>query len=175
MNLDGGTPAVIARIPVKGQPNKMTLNAAQTRLYVAEDESDTVDVIDTNPNDSSQVEHRPRNHPGHRSPVTRVYHRSRAGANYTGANTNSVTLTPDGTQLYVTNGNLNSIAVVALTGTDQNDQVVGLIPTGWYPNSVSFSPDGKWAYVVNGKSPTGAESQLVLWRRPGGVPKLRRP
>jgi DNA-binding beta-propeller fold protein YncE len=36
---------------VKGQPNKMTLNAAQTRLYVAEDESDTVDVIDTNPND----------------------------------------------------------------------------------------------------------------------------
>ena len=38
---------------MKGQPNKMTLNAAQTRLYVAEDESDTVDVIDTNPNDSS--------------------------------------------------------------------------------------------------------------------------
>ena len=25
VNLDGGTPAVIARIPVKGQPNKMTL------------------------------------------------------------------------------------------------------------------------------------------------------
>ena len=45
--------------------------------------------------------------------------------------------------------------VVALTGTDKNDKVVGLIPTGWYPNSVSFSHDGKWAYVVNGKSPTG--------------------
>ena len=68
-----------------------------------------------------------------------------------------MTLTPDGTQLWVTNGNLNSVAVVTLTGTDQNDQVVGLIPTGWYPNSVSFSPDGKWAYVVNGKSPTGAD------------------
>ena len=73
----------------------------------------------------------------------------------------------------MTNGNLNSVAVVALTGTDKNDQVVGLIPTGWYPNSVSFSPDGKWAYVVNGKSPTGAESQLVLWRRSGGLPQLR--
>ncbi len=36
VNLDGGTPAVIARIAVKGQPNKMTLNAAQTRLYVAD-------------------------------------------------------------------------------------------------------------------------------------------
>ena len=40
-------PAVVARIPVKGQPNKMTLNKAQSLLYVAEDQSDTVDVIDT--------------------------------------------------------------------------------------------------------------------------------
>jgi hypothetical protein len=38
-------PAVKARIPVKGQPNKMTLNQAQTLLYVAEDQSDAVDVI----------------------------------------------------------------------------------------------------------------------------------
>ncbi len=43
----GGAPAVTARIPVKGQPNKMTLNAAQSLLYVVEDQSDTVDVIDT--------------------------------------------------------------------------------------------------------------------------------
>ena len=42
-----GRPAVTARIPVKGQPNKMTLNAAQSLLYVVEDQSDTVDVIDT--------------------------------------------------------------------------------------------------------------------------------
>ena len=88
----------------------------------------------------------------------------------TGANTNSVTLTPDGTQLWVTNGNLNSVAVVALTGTDQNDQVVGLIPTGWYPNSVSFSPDGKWAYVVNGKSPTGANPDWCYGAGPATYP-----
>ena len=42
-------PSVTARIPVKGQPNKMTLNTAHTLLYVAEDESDTVDVINLNP------------------------------------------------------------------------------------------------------------------------------
>ena len=36
----GGSAAVTARIPVKGQPNKMTLNAAQTLLYVAEDQSE---------------------------------------------------------------------------------------------------------------------------------------
>ena len=155
VNLDGGTPAVIDRIPVKGQPNKMTLNTAQTRLYVAEDESDTVNVIDTSLSDGAKwntvVETIPVIAPP--SVVAAV---PALQQQLTGANTNSVTLTPDGTELWVTNGNLNSIAVVPLTGTDQNDQVVGLIPTGWYPNSVSFSRDGKWAYVVNGKSPTGA-------------------
>src|ERR1035437_4500820 len=155
VNLDGGTPAVIARIPVKGQPDKMTLNTAQTRLYVAEDESDTVDVIDTNPGDKTKWNTVLETIPVI-APPSVASSVPALQQNLTGANTNSVTLTPDGTQLWVTNGNLNSIAVVALTGTDQNDQVVGLIPTGWYPNSVSFSNDGKWVYVVNGKSPTGA-------------------
>jgi DNA-binding beta-propeller fold protein YncE len=45
------TPAVSARIPVKGQPNKMAITRRGTLLYVAEDESDTVDVIDINPQD----------------------------------------------------------------------------------------------------------------------------
>jgi len=46
----GTKPAVLARIPVKGQPNKMTLNKAQSFLYVADDQADTVDVIDTSKN-----------------------------------------------------------------------------------------------------------------------------
>ena len=76
-----------------------------------------------------------------------------------------MTLSPDETQLYVTNGNLNCVAVIALGGTNSNDQVVGLIPTGWYPNSVSFNwypisaafsaNDSVNMYVINGKSPTG--------------------
>ena len=123
----------------------MTLNAAQSLLYVVEDQSDTVDVIDTANN--AVLETIPVIAPPAVVPT--------ALAQFTGANPNSVTLTPDETQLYVTNGNLNSIAVVALGGSNNGDQVVGLIPTGWYPNSVSFSSDGKWVYVVNGKSPTG--------------------
>ena len=89
---------------------------------------------------------------------------------YTGANTNSVTLSPDGKYLYVTNGNLNNIAVVALTGTNHGDQVAGLIPTGWYPNSVSLSNDGTWAYVVNMKSPTGANPNWCYNYGPSGYP-----
>ena len=138
-------PKVTARIPVKGQPGKMTLNAAQSLLYVVEDQSDTIDVIDTAKN--AILETIPVIAPAAVVPT--------ALAQYRGANPTSVTLSPDETQLYVTNGNLNSVAVVALSGSNRGDQVVGLIPSGWYPNSVSFSSDGKWVYVVNGKSPTG--------------------
>jgi YVTN family beta-propeller protein len=140
----GGTPEVINRIQVKGQPNKMTLNAAQTLLYVVEDQSDTIDVIDTATNRILET-----------IPVLGSVVPS-ALSQYSGANPNSVTLSPDEKQLYVTNGNLNCLAVVALGGSSSKDQVVGLIPTGWYPNSVSFSGDGNTVYVVNAKSPTGA-------------------
>jgi len=140
-----GRPSVKARIHVKGQPNKMTLNAAQTLLYVAEDQSDTVEVIETATN--TVVETIPVIAPPSLLPAKL--------ASYTGANPNSVALSPDEKQLYVTDGNLNAIAVVSLGGTNRGDHVIGLIPTGWYPNSVSFSGDGNMVYVVNAKSPTG--------------------
>ncbi len=141
----GTKPAVTARIPVKGQPNKMTLNAAQSLLYVVEDQSDTVDVIDTTKNRILET-------------IPIIAYEDVLPAKlvqYKGANPNSVALAPDEKALYVTLGNLNSIAVVALDGANRGDRVVGLIPTGWYPNSVSLSGDGKWVYAVNGKSPTG--------------------
>ncbi|HEX4004881.1 MAG TPA: putative Ig domain-containing protein [Acidobacteriaceae bacterium] len=166
-------PVVAARIPVKGQPNKMTLNQAQTLLYVAEDESDTVDVIDLNPADAGT--------PGQNRPATvntvietipviapAAALQAFNLAQYTGANTNSVTLSPDEKYLYVTNGNLNNIAVVLLTGTNSGDQTIGLIPAGWYPNSLSFSQDGTWAYVVNSKSPTGPNPDWCYNYGPAG-------
>jgi len=153
----GATPAVTARVKVKGQPNKMTLNGAQTFLYVAEDQSDTVDVIDTAAN--SIVETIPV--VAQLLPASLV-----ATKNYTysGANPNSVTLSPDETQLYVTDGNLNCLSVIALSPGHTGDQVIGLIPTGWYPNSVNVVPAANgspaYAYVATQKSPTGANP---LW------------
>jgi DNA-binding beta-propeller fold protein YncE len=168
-------PVVSARISVKGQPNKMALNIAQTLLYVAEDESDTVDVIDLNPQDKGSPS---QNQPATVNTVVETIPVIAPAADlasfsltqFTGANTNSVTLSPDGKYLYVTNGNLNNIAVVALTGTNHGDQVIGLIPTGWYPNSISLSNDGSWAYVVNMKSPTGANLNWCYNYGPSGYP-----
>lgn len=169
------SPSVTARIPVKGQPNKMVLNKAGTLLYVAEDESDTVDVIDLDPNNIGSPS---QNQPASVNTVIEtipVIARPTDMAvfsltPFTGANTNSLTLSPDEQTLYVTNGNLNNVAVVNLNGTNRGDKVVGLIPTGWYPNSVSISSDGTWAYVVNMKSPTGANPHECYAYGPTGYP-----
>jgi hypothetical protein len=155
----GSTLKVTGRIPVVGEPLKMTMNKAQTRLYVAEDMTDSVDVIDISKGSAT-------NGAGAILETIHVLAPASVLSAYPlvnahkGANTNSVTLSPGESQLYVTNGNLNAVAVVQLTGADKGDQAIGLIPTGWYPNSVSFgptvnSPNGNWVYVVNGKSPTG--------------------
>src|ERR1039458_2933480 len=135
-------------MPTEGMPS--------TRR-VADDQADTVDVIDTTKN--AVLESIPV--------IAPMLPSALASSHYKGANPNSVILSPDETQLYVTNGNLNCVAVIALSGTNSNDQVVGLIPTGWYPNSVSLnwypnpaqpyaSTDSVNMYVINGKGPTGA-------------------
>ena len=140
-----GAPAVTARIKLKGQPNKMTLSNDGTRLYVAEDETDSVAVINTASNQVLDD-----------IAVTAPYGLlPSAREALKGNNTNSVTLSPDQSTLYVTNGNTNNVAVVRLSTAAGQSRVEGLIPTGWYPNSVSFSGDGKYVYIVNGKSPTG--------------------
>jgi hypothetical protein len=141
--------SVTARIHVKGQPNKMTLDAAQAFLYVAEDQSDTVDVIDTGSNTIRET-----------IPVVAPL-LPNSLQQYKGANPNSVALSPDGTQLFVTDGNLNCVSVIALGGTQTGDHVVGLIPTGWYPNSVSIvgASATPYMYVANEKSPTGANPE----------------
>lgn len=132
----------ITRIPVGNQPNKILLSADESLLFVANGNSDTVSVIDTN---SDRVIH--------------TISLSRPNERYKGANPNSLALSPDGKTLYVTLGVENAVAVVDLgdrTGKYAiSSRVLGRIPTGWYPNSVSVSQDGKTLYVVNAKDNAG--------------------
>jgi YVTN family beta-propeller protein len=138
-----GAPKVVARIQVQGNPNKMLLNRAETRLLVASDNADLVYVIDTKSNriiDAIKTTAPRGLIPGHRLPV--------------GSSPNSLALSPDERTLYVTNAGSNSVAVIGLDD-ECHGQVDGLIPTGWYPSSVSVSRDGKMLYIVNAKSGTG--------------------
>lgn len=131
---------VTTRIAVKGQPNRMILNRAQTLLYAAVDNADAVQVIDLGTKrlvETISVVAPASVLPGSNLPK--------------GANPNSLALSPDERTLYVADGGTNAIAVVDLASSG----VRGLIPTGWYPNSISVTPDGKYFYVANSKSMPG--------------------
>ena len=133
------TPTLIKRIKVAGAPNKMVLNRAGTRLYVAADNSDTVDVIDTSTNIVLNVIRTA-------GPLLPFL-----GKNYRGSNPNNLVLSPDEQTLYVTEGGINALAIISL----KLNLVLALVPTGHYPNAVAVSADGRHLFVANGKSPTG--------------------
>ena len=137
-------PRVVSRIPLHGQPNKMAFNRAQTRLYVAEDNSDTLAVVDAASNKVLAEL-------GVTAPRTML---AKLGG-FKGSNPNSVTLAPDEKTAYVTLGGVNAVAVVRLTASGLPSEVAGLIPTAWYPNAVSLNRAGTMLYIANGKSATG--------------------
>jgi len=142
LHLSAGALTLTSRIPVKGNPNKMILNRTQSKLYVAVDNADALEIIDTVANVvvGKVNTSAPKGLFGGESTVPK------------GSNPNSVALSPDERIAYVTNGGTNDVAVIRL---GDEPSVAGLIPTGWQPNSVSVSPDGTTLYVVNGKSNTG--------------------
>jgi DNA-binding beta-propeller fold protein YncE len=135
-------PAVVARIPVKGNPNRMVLNRTGSRLYVASDNADVVSVIDTAKDRVSSVTRTI-------APPALIV----PGAYFHGVAPNSLALSPDERRLYVTNGGENAVAILTLRGSAAD--VAGLIPSGYWPNSVSVSADGRMLYIVNGKSIPG--------------------
>ncbi|CAB3797053.1 hypothetical protein LMG28614_04489 [Paraburkholderia ultramafica] len=137
---------LIKRIKLDGNALGMTLDATQSRLYVAQDNADQVAVIDTASNlVSAKIDAR--------APADLL-----RGAKYTGAATFAVTLARDGRTLYAVNSGANSVAVIPLTGRNANT-VTGLIPTAYEPHDITFSADGNWLYIVNGKSITGANPE----------------
>jgi DNA-binding beta-propeller fold protein YncE len=138
------TPRVAARIALHGQPNKMAFNHAQTRLYVAEDNSDTLAVVD-------EASNKVLGELGVTAPRAIL---AKLGG-FKGSNPNSVTLAPDEKIAYVTLGGANAVAVVRLSAEGIPSEVEGLIPTAWYPNAVSLNRAGTILFVANGKSVTG--------------------
>jgi YVTN family beta-propeller protein len=141
VDLSGVTPGVAGRIPVRGNPNRMILDRARKRLFVASDAEDVVSVIDTATSQVAGV----------------IPTLAPAGAalrpNYRGASPNALSLSPDEKTLYVSNRGTNAVAVVALNGF--SGSVVGLVPTGWYPQDVVVSTDGERLFVIDAKSNAG--------------------
>jgi len=152
------------RLRMRGQPVAL-LAGPHGRLFVAQDNTDGVAVIDTA---SGKVIERI---------ATAAPPALLGKAKLGGAGSNALALSADGRTLLVSNGGENAVAVVALDavasglapagrdrdgdGDDDGDDaaspagsaVVGLIPTGWYPTGVAMRA-GR-IFVVNGKSVPG--------------------
>jgi YVTN family beta-propeller protein len=148
--VDIGVPAVVARIPVGRQPNKMILDRAGDRLFVANGNDDTVSVVDTATNKVTET-----------IAVLAPTDVLADERGLKGANPNGLALSPDERTLYVTNGATNAVAVVELHRR-RNSSITGLIPTGWYPTAVSTSADGSYLYVTNAKSAAGPSCEDIL-------------
>jgi DNA-binding beta-propeller fold protein YncE len=163
----GGSLRVVRRIALPGQPARMAVDRAGTRLFVALHSADQVAVVDTS---SARILERIRT-----TAPARVFANAKG---WKGSNPNSVALSPDERLLFVTNGAANDLAIVALgsqavsrgavsknPGDEDNDQapapsrILGLIPTGFYPTSVSVSRTDRILYVVNSSSPAGPVPQ----------------
>jgi YVTN family beta-propeller protein len=159
---------LIKRIKLEGNALGLTLDAAERRLYVAQDNADQVAVIDTHSNSViAKIDARAPEGlmPEDDAHDVKLWHENKS-TRYTGAGTFTVTLSPDGNALYAVNSGSNSIAVIQIKDPDhgwhgKNEpdaddyRVTGLIPTAYEPHDVTFSADGSFFYVINGKSITG--------------------
>ena len=158
---------LVRRIHLDGNALGMTLDRAGSRLFVAEDNTDQVAVIDTASNEV----------------VAKIDARAPEGVlpgphnrGYTGAATFTVTLSPDGHTLYAVNAGANSVAVIPLHGNPRSYRVHGLIPTAYEPHDITFSADGTTMYIINGKSVTGpnpghlasSTASITYFMYPGG-------
>jgi YVTN family beta-propeller protein len=147
-------PAIAARIKVPGNPNKMLANRAASRLYVTQDNSDLVSVID--PATNRILENIVTT-----APTWLLAHPNQ----YTGSGPNSLALAPDEKTLYVTNGGSNAVSVISL---GSHSEVIGLLPTAWFPNSVSVSADNRFLYIANAKTMPGPNNERGLRKKKDG-------
>ena len=109
-------------IAVGLHPTAMAWDEGRHRLYVANGNSDTVSVVDTQTN-----------------AVAQTISLQAFSEKIRGIAPTALALSPDGKKLYVACGGINAVAVVdALAGT-----LSGMIPTGWYPNGVAMDASGK--------------------------------
>jgi YVTN family beta-propeller protein len=109
-------------ISVGLHPTALAWDESRSRLYVANNNSDSISVIDTS-----------------RNAVVHTIQIQPFQAAAHGVAPTALALDSAGKRLYVACGGINAVAVVR---TDTN-VVEGLIPTGLYPNHLAVSRDGK--------------------------------
>jgi YVTN family beta-propeller protein len=118
---------VVAQVDVGLHPSGLVRNGDGSRLYVANANSDTVSVIDTQ---EFRVVETVQVRPDEALPF--------------GSITCGLALGKDERTLFAANGGNNAVAVIAL---GQKSEVKGFIPAGWFPGAVAT--DGERLFIAN--------------------------
>ena len=134
---------VTGTLDVGLHPTAIAWDEPGRRLYVANANSDSVSVVDT---EASRV-------------VTTIPLEP-FGLKQKGVAPTALALARDGATLFVALGGLNAVAVV----DTQTRAMRGLIPTAWYPNHLAISPDGARLGIATLLG-TGSGSQRQPQRR----------
>jgi YVTN family beta-propeller protein len=127
---DPTNPTLLGTIATGSHPQGLLLNCDQSRLFVANAQSDTLSMIDTA---TDQVKNTVLLRPG-------------TSRGLPGVTPTSLALSPDEKSLYVTLSDMNAIGVVDVTSFT----LTGMIPAGWYPTAVMETADHR-LLVVNAK------------------------
>jgi YVTN family beta-propeller protein len=133
--LDAASGALITTVNVAGSGGDaigIAMNASGTRVYVPNNGSNTLAVIDTASN----------------AVVAIVA---------VGSSPRAVAVNPSGARAYVTNYLSGTLSVID-TGTNT---VIGTVAVGSYPAGVSTDPAGTNVYVVNGSSPVSSSVSVI--------------
>jgi len=126
---DIATGAPITELEVGLHPSALALSPDQSKLYVANANSDTVAQINTA---DPKLE---------RTIAVPLYKKAPLGSS-----PNALAVHPDGKTLFVANAANNAVAVVDLLGA----KVKGFLPAGWYPTAVALSKDATQLLIANG-------------------------
>jgi DNA-binding beta-propeller fold protein YncE len=113
-------------IPVGLHPTSMAWDERRGRLYVANNNEDSISVVDTG-----------------RQRVVSTFALEPFGKKLAGVAPTALVLSGDGATLYAACGGLNAVAVLRAS----DGAMLGLIPTAWYPNDLALSPDGRYLAV----------------------------
>jgi len=129
------TNTLVKTIEVGLHPTGMALSPRGDRVYVTNANSDTISAISTASDNVVATLHVGGGGSGNESLL--------------GSSPNAVAIAADGSTLYVANATQNAVAVVDVQAR-KDDQVRGLIPTGWYPTAVALDGTGQRLVVASG-------------------------
>jgi YVTN family beta-propeller protein len=137
---------VTNEVTVGLHPTALQWDEPRARLYVANSNSDSISVVNTQTNQVVQTISI--------MPFARMV---------AGVAPNALAVSADGKTLYVACGGINAVAVVRTADA----YLEGMIPTAWYPNDLRLSPDGKYLVVANlmGVGPGGNASDVDRWAK----------